>query len=261
MDVSLSGKDALVCGSSRGIGKACALTLATMGANVTLCARNENALATTLRELDTSKEQQHTFLIADFSKPVELKEIITYRLKTQTFQILVNNTGGPAAGNIIDATEEQFIAAFQNHLLCNHILATHLIDGMKASSYGRIINIISTSVKIPLKGLGVSNTVRSAVANWAKTLSNELAPFGITVNNVLPGATATERLAEIIRHKALRTNQPISTVEQEMISEIPMRRFANPMEVAAAVGFLSSPAASYITGINIPVDGGRTGSL
>lgn len=261
MNISLKGKNALVCGSSKGIGKACAITLASMGATVTLCARNENALAATLLELDKSHKQEHSFLIADFSKPVELKEIIQYRLKTQLFQILVNNTGGPAAGNITEATEEQFLQAFQNHLLCNHILATHLLSGMKSSAYGRIINIISTSVKIPLKGLGVSNTIRAAVANWSKTLSNEVAPFGITVNNVLPGATATERLSEIISHKAMRTRLSEDEIQKEMLNEIPMNRFADPIEIAAAVGFLASPAASYITGINIPVDGGRTGSL
>ncbi|MFN5518415.1 MAG: SDR family oxidoreductase [Bacteroidota bacterium] len=261
MNYSLKGMHALVCGSSKGIGKASAITLAAMGAHVTLSARNEVTLVDAMNQLDTSVGQQHAFLIADFSKPVELKEIIRYRLKTQSFQILVNNTGGPAAGTITDANEEQFISAFQNHLLCNHILATTLIDGMKAASYGRIINIISTSVKVPLRGLGVSNTIRAAVASWAKTLSNELAVHGITVNNVLPGATATERLSEIIRHKALRTHTEQAHIEREMLDEIPMNRFANPMEVAAAVGFLASPSASYITGINIPVDGGRTGCL
>lgn len=261
MNTSLLGKNALVCGSSKGIGKECAITLARMGANVTLCARNESALVATKNLLDTKQGQTHSFLIADFSKPTELKEIIQYRLKTMQFQILVNNTGGPAAGNIIEATEEQFMQAFQNHLLCNHILATQLIAGMKQAQYGRIINIISTSVKIPLKGLGVSNTIRAAVANWSKTLSNELAPFGITVNNVLPGATHTERLREIIKHKSQRLQISIAEVEQEMINEIPMQRFADPSEIAAAVGFLASPSASYITGINLPVDGGRTGCL
>lgn len=261
MNTSLRNKNALVCGSSKGIGKACAITLAQQGANVTLCARNENALVATLKELDTSLGQTHSFLIADFSKPTELKEIIQYRLKTSQFEILVNNTGGPAAGNITEATEEQFLQAFQNHLLCNHILAMNLIPHMKEIGYGRIINIISTSVKIPLKGLGVSNTIRAAVANWSKTLSNELAPFGITVNNVLPGTTNTERLQEILKHKSQRMHVSLKDVEMEMIHEIPMQRFANPLEVAAAVGFLASPSASYITGINLPVDGGRTGCL
>lgn len=253
--------NALVCGSSKGIGKAVAVALAQMGANVCLTARNTNSLVETKNQLHTGLNQQHEFLVADFSKPNELKEIIHNHLKTKSYHILVNNTGGPAAGNITDAKEDEFVAAFQNHLLCNHILAMALLPGMKENGYGRIINIISTSVKIPLKGLGVSNTVRAAVANWSKTLSNELAPLGITVNNVLPGATKTQRLEEIIKNKANKTGNSTDAIEKEMIHEIPFGRFAKPEEVAAAVAFLASPQASYITGINIPVDGGRTGSL
>ncbi|MCY7410123.1 MAG: SDR family oxidoreductase [Chitinophagales bacterium] len=261
MNFDLTNKNALVCGSSKGIGKAVAIALAEAGANITLTARNEDSLLQTIKELDKSKGQQHDFVIADFSKPDELKELIQHQLRETTYHILVNNTGGPPAGNIADATVEQFQNAFANHLLCNHILATLLIPGMKKSGYGRIINMISTSVKIPLKGLGVSNTIRGAVANWSKTLANELAPFGITVNNILPGATNTDRLKEIIKAKAFKTGNRIEEEEQEMIHEIPMQRFGDAMEVAAAVAFLASPAASYITGINIPVDGGRTGSL
>jgi 3-oxoacyl-[acyl-carrier protein] reductase len=238
-----------------------AIALAECGANITLTARNEDALLQVINELDYTKGQQHDFILADFAKPDELKELIFHQLKDTTYQILVNNTGGPPGGNIVDATPEQFEAAFKNHLICNHILATALIPGMKRSGYGRIINIISTSVKIPLRGLGVSNTIRAAVANWAKTLSNELAPLGITVNNVLPGATDTDRLEEIIKANAAKKGKSIDEVEKEMMSEIPMQRFADPSEIAAAAAFLASPAASYITGINMPVDGGRTGSL
>jgi 3-oxoacyl-[acyl-carrier protein] reductase len=261
MDLSISGKNALVCGSSKGIGKAVATALSAMGANITLTARNEDALLNTISDLDTSLGQKHDFIIADFSKPDELKELISHQLRDTTYQVLINNTGGPPPGNILDATMEQFESAFRNHLLCNHLLATLLIPGMKRSGYGRIVNIISTSVKMPIKGLGVSNTIRAAVANWSKTLSMELAEYGITVNNILPGATGTERLQEIIKNKAEKTGKSSNEIEDEMIKEIPMGRFGNPSEVAAAVAFLCSPAASYITGINLPVDGGRTGSL
>ncbi len=257
----LAGKNALVCGSSRGIGKAIAIALAEMGATITLTARNEDVLLDAIGELDVSLGQKHDFILADFSKPAELTELIRHQLKDTTYQVLVNNTGGPPAGSIVDAKPEQFVSAFSNHLICNHLLATALLPGMKLSNYGRIINVISTSVKIPLRGLGVSNTIRGAVANWSKTLANELAPFGITVNNILPGATNTERLQEIIKNKAQKTGQRIDEVEEEMLAEIPMQRFADPSEIAAAAAFLASPAASYITGINIPVDGGRTGSL
>ena len=183
------------------------------------------------------------------------------KIKTKTFHILVNNTGGPASGEIVNATEEQFHSAFEHHLICNHILTTLLLPGMKKENYGRIINIISTSVKIPLKGLGVSNTIRAAVASWSKTMANELGEFGITVNNVLPGGTNTDRLNEILKSKSVKTGKSVAEIETEMLLEIPMKRFGLPIEVANAVAFLSSPSASYITGINLPVDGGRTGSL
>jgi len=261
MNLDLTGKNALVCGSSKGIGKAIAIELSQMGANITLTARNEDSLMEALKELDSSKGQKHDFILADFSRPDELKELIMHQLRDTTYQILVNNTGGPTGGNIVDATTDEFETAFRNHLICNHLLATLLIPGMKQSGYGRIVNIISTSVKIPIKGLGVSNTIRAAVANWSKTLSNELAFSGITVNNVLPGSTETDRLQEIIKNKAQKTGKHIEEIEKEMMKEIPMQRFGDPAEVAAAAAFLASPAASYITGINITVDGGRTGSL
>jgi len=261
MNLDLSGKNALVCGSSKGIGKAVAIELSLLGANITLTARNEESLMTALKELDKSQGQEHDFILADFSRPDELKELVTHQLRDTTYQILINNSGGPPSGNISDAKPEQFEAAFRSHLICNHILATLLIPGMKQSNYGRIINIISTSVKIPIKGLGVSNTIRAAVANWSKTFANELAQFGITVNNILPGATMTDRHHEIIHDRSRKSGRQIEDIERDMLREIPMNRFGFPAEVAAAAAFLASPAASYITGINIPVDGGRTGSL
>jgi 3-oxoacyl-[acyl-carrier protein] reductase len=174
---------------------------------------------------------------------------------------LINNTGGPKGGPIVTAETSEFLAAFNQHLICNHILMQAVVPGMKAVGYGRIVNIISTSVKQPLPNLGVSNTIRGAVANWSKTLANELAPFGITVNNVLPGATNTQRLTEIAKAKAEKTGESVADILNEMGQESPMKRIAEPQEVAAAVAFLASPAASYINGINVPVDGGRTKSL
>ena len=262
MNLDLKNKRALVCGSTQGIGKAIALELALMGANVTLVARNEEALKKAKAELNTDKGQQHSYIAVDFSQPEELRKAVNHYIERQgTVNILVNNTGGPPAGPITNAATDEFLSAFNNHLICNHILAQACLEGMKRSSYGRIINIISTSVKIPLKGLGVSNTIRAAVANWAKTLSNEVAQFGITVNNVLPGATNTVRLSGIMENKSSRTGVALDEVKNEMLHEIPAGRFAEAYEIANAVAFLASPAASYITGINVPVDGGRTGSL
>jgi 3-oxoacyl-[acyl-carrier protein] reductase len=261
MILDLSGKRAVVCGSTQGIGKASAIELALLGADITLVARNEESLKATLRELPTKNGQQHGYLIADFSFPDQLKETITRFVQNDTVHILINNTGGPPAGQAIDASPEEFIRAFSSHLICNQIMVQAVVPAMKAASYGRIINIISTSVKVPLRGLGVSNTTRGAVANWAKTLSFELGSFGITVNNVLPGTTMTGRLDSIIRNKAEKTGKSYEEVKNEMVAEVPAGRISEPHEVAAAVAFLASPAAGYINGINVPVDGGRTGSL
>ncbi len=261
MNIDLTKKNALVCGSTQGIGKASAIALAELGANVTLIARNEEKLKAVLSELP-NKYQDHSYIIADFTNPQELGLKVVEDLKrVGTYHILVNNTGGPAAGPILNAELSAFENAFTQHLKSNHILAQTLIPGMKEADYGRIINIISTSVKQPLEGLGVSNTIRGAVANWSKTLAGELAEFGITVNNVLPGATSTERLSEIIKDKAAKTGKSPEEISKAMKNSIPAKRFAQPGEIANAVAFLASEAASYITGINVPVDGGRTKSL
>jgi 3-oxoacyl-[acyl-carrier protein] reductase len=261
MNLDLKGKTALVCGSTQGIGKASAIELALLGANVTLVARNEEKLKFCLTELDNTLGQHHQYLVADFEKPEQVKQQVIKFTAQHNVHILINNTGGPPAGLAIDAKEEDFVKAFSSHLLCNHILVQACAEGMKREKYGRIINIISTSVKIPLRNLGVSNTIRGAVANWAKTLSVELAPFGITVNNVLPGATMTGRLEAIINNQANKTGKAFEEAKEEMTKEIPAGRIGEAREVAAAVAFLASPAAAYINGINVPVDGGRTGSL
>ena len=261
MGHDLKGKRAIVCGSTRGIGKAIAVELASRGAEITLIARNEAKLKASLAELSCDSNQRHEYLIADFVYPERLKAVIgPYADKTNA-HILINNTGGPAAGEAIDAEPDQFMRAFAAHLLCNQILVKAVVPGMRREGYGRVINIISTSVKIPIAGLGVSNTIRGAVASWAKTLSLELARDGITVNNILPGSILTDRLEEIIRGRAENTGKSSDEVRAQMIKEIPAGRIGQPHEVAAVAAFLASPAAAYVNGINIPVDGGRTGSL
>ncbi|GAB3194450.1 3-oxoacyl-[acyl-carrier protein] reductase [Pontibacter aydingkolensis] len=262
MNLDLTNKRAIVCGSTQGIGKAIAIELAQLGAHITLVARNEAKLQDTAQELDSSKGQKHDYIIADFADTADVALKLEVYLKQQdTIHILVNNTGGPAGGPIVNAAADEFLNAFNMHLINNHALAQAVIPLMKKSGYGRIINIISTSVKQPLHGLGVSNTIRGAVASWAKTMANELGQFGITVNNVLPGATSTGRLESIIENKAQKNGISIEATKEEMEAEIPARRFAEPEEVAAAAAFLATPAAAYINGINIPVDGGRTGCL
>ncbi len=262
MNTVLTNRRAVVFGSTQGIGLAIEKELAGFGASITLIARNESTLKNVAESLPQNGFQKHDYLVADFTSPDALRDnLAEWVASGRVAHILINNTGGPAGGPITEAKIEDFQNTFTQHLVCNHILAQAFIPGMKEAGYGRIINIISTSVKVPLKGLGVSNTIRAAVANWSKTMANELAPFRITVNNVLPGATLTQRLSGIISAKATKTGKKPADLEQEMIHEIPMGRFGDPAEIAAAVGFLASPAASYITGINIPVDGGRTGCL
>lgn len=261
MNISLEGKRAVVCGSTQGIGKATATELALLGASITLVARNEEKLKSVITELDSSKGQKHTYISVDFTQPEDLREKLAAFAKENNANILVNNTGGPAGGPANAAHTDEYIQAFTNHLICNQIMVQNLMEGMKAEGYGRIINIISTSVKQPLNGLGVSNTIRGAVASWSKTLANELGGFNITVNNVLPGATNTVRLKSIIENKAKKTGQTKEAVLETMKKQVPMKRIAEAEEVANAIAFLASPAASYINGINIPVDGGRTACL
>ncbi len=260
--IDLTGKRALVCGSTQGIGKASAMVLAKQGASITLVARNEDTLQHVVKELPASSAQNHDYIVADFNQPEELKRNVEkYLSGSNEFHILINNSGGPPGGEIINAKAEDFIQTFQGHLICNHILTQLLVPGMKKNKYGRIINVISTSVKEPIKGLGVSNTIRAAVGSWAKTMSFELGPFGITVNNVLPGSTETARIEEIIKGTASKTGKTPEQVKADMISKVPAGRFATADEIAYAVAFLTSPEAAYINGINLPVDGGRTGCL
>jgi len=261
MNISLKGKNALVGGASAGIGLAVARELALLGANVTLVARREALLKEVLGTLHNDGHQEHAYLVADYADSEGLLTAVETVLAQRVVHILINNTGGPPGGPITEASAAAFESAYHNHLICNQLLAKAVLPGMKEASYGRIINIISTSVKEPLDGLGVSNSTRWAVAAWAKTWAGEVARFGITMNNVLPGFTATDRLSDLIGKRAAAADVPQESIEQSFLHTVPARRFAQPEEVAAAAAFLATPAAAYITGINLPVDGGRTRSL
>lgn len=262
MNLDLKGKNALVCGSTQGLGLASAVELAKLGAKVTLMARNEEKLIEALQTLDIKNGQKHDYLVADFSDINSVKEGISSFISAgNTIHILINNTGGPTGGPILEAEIEQFSQTFSAHVLCNQILTQEVVPGMKSAGFGRIVNIISTSVKIPIAGLGVSNTIRAAVASWAKTMAGELGGLGITVNNVLPGFHKTARLDSVMNAKAAQNNQNRAEIDQIVLKEIPAGRYGEVEEFGAAVAFLCSPAASYINGINLPVDGGRLGCL
>lgn len=258
MELSLKSRRALVLGASQGIGAAAACELAALGASVVMVARREDVLRERVKQLP-NVGQNHSYLICDVSDREQLKKQVLGALGEGAFSVLINNTGGPAGGPILEAKEEAFSETFAKHVLVNSMLAQCLVPGMKAQGYGRIINVISTSVKIPIPNLGVSNTVRAAVANWAKTLSQEVAPFGITVNNVLPGMTRTERLDAIIENNMKSTQRTRQQVEDDMRKSIPAGRFGSSEEIAAAIAFLATPAAAYINGVSLAVDGGRTG--
>jgi 3-oxoacyl-[acyl-carrier protein] reductase len=198
----------------------------------------------------------------DFSQSEAVRDKVSGFIQANgPIHIVVNNTGGPPAGPVFDAKPEEFTTAINNHVICNHLVAQTVVPGMKEARYGRIINIISSSVKCPIPGLGVSNTTRGAVASWAKTLASELARFGITVNNILPGYITTARLKSLNERRARDAGVGVEELERRLLGEIPAGRFGTPEEVGAVVGFLASPAAGYVTGINLPVDGGRLPTL
>lgn len=264
MSFRLDNKTALVCGASQGIGQATAILFAKRGANVILLARNRQKLLDTWEVLDNTQtnNQKHYIIDTDLINHQELKQKLEQQLAaTPNIEIIINNAGGPAPGPAELANTEDYQMAFNLHLIANQILLQAILPGMRAKKYGRIINIISTSVKQPISGLGVSNTIRGAVANWAKTLATELGQDNITVNNVLPGATETDRLEQIFINKSKKLHLTVEQVVEQELQLIPMRRFAKPEETAAAIAFLASSEAGYINGINLPIDGGRTSCL
>jgi 3-oxoacyl-[acyl-carrier protein] reductase len=261
MNVSLEGKVAVICGSTQGIGRAIAMEFAQAGASCMLLARNKETLEEVKAGLSISGKQEHQIFVADFTDLSQVRTAMQQITQITPVHILVNNTGGPKPGPITEASPEEFISACNQHLVCNQLLVQAFLPAMKEAAYGRIINIVSTNVKIPMPDLGVSNTIRAAVAAWAKTVSNEVGKFNITVNNILPGYTDTARLRSLIESISKRTNRDTQAIAKEMQETIPLKRFGNPSETAAVAAFLASPAASYVNGTSILVDGGKTGTI
>ena len=261
MDLDLTGKHALVCGASEGIGRATAHELALLGADVTVLARRAEALQQVVEALHRSGAQQHSWLAADVSQTDALRAQVEALAAGKPVHILINNTGGPPGGPVHGADAAAFLEAFRRHVLANQALVQAVLAGMQGARWGRIVNVISTSVKEPIVGLGVSNTIRGAVASWAKTLSRELAAQGITVNNLLPGFTETGRIAQIVHDRAKATGDSEEAIADAMRQGVPAGRFAKPEEIGGVIAFLCSPAAAYINGVSLAVDGGRMQSI
>ena len=261
MDLDLTGKHALVCGGSEGIGRATALELAQLGANITLLARREEALRDAMASLPCKGNQRHAFVVADVAQTFELGQSVTALATHSPVHILINNTGGPPGGPAHAAEIGAYLDAFNKHLIANQVLLQAVLPGMRNAQWGRIVNVISTSVYEPIANLGVSNTIRGAVASWAKTLSKELGAEGITVNNVLPGYTRTQRLDQILADRSTATGKTQDEIAKGMLATVPAARFAEAHETASMIAFLCSPAAAYVNGQSIAVDGGRMQSI
>jgi len=261
MDLRLTGRHALVCGASQGLGRATAFELAELGASVTLLSRSADALAALAAELPARQPgQTHSHVVADMLDTDALAATVGEVIGDHAVHVLVNNSGGPPPGPLWNAEPEAFLTAYRQHVIAAQVLTQACLPGMREARYGRIVNIISTSVKEPIPNLGVSNTTRAAMAGWAKTLASEVAPDGITVNNVLPGYTRTPRLQSLV-DASVKAGRTREEVERGLLASVPAARFAEPSEVAALIAFLASPAAGYINGTSIAVDGGRTRGL
>lgn len=261
MNLNLKGKTALICGASRGLGYGAAIELAKLGAEVVLLARSQKRLQDNVKRLNRINKKKNSYIVADLRNPIAVRDSIKEFLAKKPIHILINNAGGPPVGNIVKANATELSEAFSIHVLASHTITKAVIPAMKKTKYGRIINIVSTSVRQPIDNLGVSNTIRGAMASWAKTLSAELAKTGITVNNILPGTTKTERIDELISGMVQRQRMTKREAQKKMLSQIPMGRFAEVEEIASVIAFLASPAASYVTGTSIPVDGGKIKSI
>mgnify|MGYP003320481996 FL=1 len=254
---ALQGKHALVCGASKGIGRATAQMMAKAGANVTVCARNADSLKALCEELTELGPGKHTAMTLDLENQEAISEQIPALLKQQgPVHILINNAAGPPGGPLLANTLEDFEAPFKRHLHAAHTLTQLIAPGMEQEGYGRIIQIISTSVKEPIPNIGLSNTLRGAMASWAKTLSRELAPC-ITINNVLPGFTNTGRLGSLASSIQERTGKSLEEVQEGWLNQVPIERLIEPLETASAIAFLALPASGGIRGVSLAVDGGR----
>lgn len=261
MELDLTGRHALVCGASQGIGRAAAAELAGLGARVTALARSTDKLDALVAALPGGDTRGHRRLAVDMRDTAALRNEVTRLAAADPIHILINNTGGPPGGPAHSAEPQAYLDALRQHVIAGQTLLQCVLPGMREAGWGRVVNVVSTSVKEPIVGLGVSNTTRAAVAGWAKTLSRELAVEGITVNNVLPGYTRTARLDSLIAARAKAGNTTEDAIAKGLLADVPAARFGEAKEIAAVIAFLCTPAAAYVNGVSIAVDGGRTRAL
>ena len=250
----LAGRTALVCGASKGIGRASAMMLARAGARVIACARSAEVLDQLIRELNGSG---HEALVLDLEDVEAVREVV---LGLGVVDIVINNAGGPPGGPLLGNNLDEFEGPFARHLHAAHTIAQILAPRMAAAGYGRFVNIISTSVREPIDNIGLSNTLRGAMASWSKSLSRELDPC-VTINNIMPGFTDTDRLGSLAGSISERTGKTIEEVRENWMNSVPIQRLVDPVETAAAVTFLCLPSSGAIRGVSLAVDGGRMRSI
>ena len=261
MNISLKSKKALVGGSSKGLGNAVAYQLAMSGASVTLVSSNKDRLIKTVDDLRNKTGINHDYIVVDYNSFEDYKKIIKKYLDTNPIDILINNTQGPKGGDVMNVSIEDYQKSFD--LLFKSVVFTTILalENMKKNKWGRIINMASMSVKEPLSYLALSNSIRSAVTTWGKTLSNDLGVYNITVNNILTGYFDTERINQLNLDKAKKLNIDVEEVYNTMKELVPLKRIGDPKEFSYLVTFLASDNAAYINGANIPIDGGLIKSL
>lgn len=250
----LEGRTALVCGSSKGIGRSCALMLARAGAKVIACARTIEDLSSLIEEMHG---EGHKAIELDLEDLDEVEKVVS---GLGIVHILVNNSGGPPGGPLLENELDDFEGPFRRHLHASHVITKALVPKMESEGTGRIVNIISTSVREPIDNIGLSNTLRGAMASWSKSMSRELPPC-ITINNILPGFTDTDRLGSLADSISQRTGRSVDDVQDGWMSSVPIQRLIDPMETAAAVTWLCLPSSSGVRGVSLAVDGGRMRSI
>jgi len=257
MDLSIKGKNAIVCASSQGLGKSAAVDLAKEGVNLAICSRNKDKINLVKQEIEQIADVKVVAIEADLSSEKDINALFQEAKKElKAIDILINNNGGPPPSTFEELTDEDWQRTFNSTMMSAIRLSKLVLPDMKKNKWGRIINISSVSVKTPVNGLFLSNSIRMGVLGWAKALSDEVAPHGITVNSVCPGTTKTERIEQILNAQSESSGKDKSEIEKAMANSIPMLRIGEAADLSALITFLASEKANYMTGLAVQVDGG-----